>query len=152
MYQKIIRSSLWSSLAICSAASFLAWPSWPALLVIWLLYPALALLLCFVLGFMAGVAADEMTVVVAPEDQIRLTIGVDNIVERSERTIGIYKDQPIHEWVKAALPNERVETMFFERIINLDDGVSGSEFPENRWWIIVGDGLLYVQPEKQVQG
>jgi hypothetical protein len=157
MYQKIIRTSVLSAFVLSLVLSVSVWPSWGALLAIWLLFPALTLLLCFVLGFIAGMKADDSALIVDPKalEPPQLWLSADTVIEKSEASLGKFKDQPISEWIKVKLPNERIAMMRFENVVDIDR-LESAAVPSASWWTIISPGLLYVEdtilePEKSVK-
>jgi hypothetical protein len=125
------------ALLAAAVGTFLAWGDWFAVAIIWAMtYP-----LAMFLGLLAGYGLHFMGATMQKQN---LWVNDDdiNIIERSPEIVGKLGENTIHEWVLLKRPDngEHVKCLY-EKFVDIN---KGWEPPDNRWFVVLEGGLLYV--------
>lgn len=132
------------ALVITIGNTIALWGDWMAIAVCWVLLVPLAMLLSLIVGnvlYYAGATVEKQNLWLDDADVV--------VLERSTEIVGRLGEQTIHEWVIIERPdNGEPVKCFYETVIDFNNW----EQPENRWFVVLDGGVLYVaEPEEKAE-
>ena len=130
-----------AALGAAALCTLLFWGEWWTVLFCWVMvYPA-ALVLGFIMGFTLNAMGVEMT-----QQNLWMDQG-ENIVERSETTVGKLGELTLHEYIILKRPDngENIK-LYYDRCVDLRQEW---EAPNKLWFVVEPGGILYVESAKE---
>jgi hypothetical protein len=146
---KMATACIWLSGLIAAGLATVFWGDWLTIVGLVLAIYPFAMFLGLIAGFAAKGLGIEFVLDDDDEDDVQVWTDEKDIIilDKSKELVGLFQNEPIHEWVTLQRPdNGEPIRCVYSQIIDMRSEYNVTA-PEKTWFCILAPGIMYVADE-----